>query len=72
MHVGRKILEYLDNRGITQTFLSNKSGIPLAKLNLALNGKRRISLDEYEAICGALGVGTDAFLSPRLPDESTP
>lgn len=68
MNIGTKIKDHLESRGISQVFLSNKSGIPPAKLNLALNGKRRLSLSEYESICWALGVGVDTFMEPRPPE----
>lgn len=67
MCVGQKIKAYLKDNGITQTFVANKAGIPVQKLNLSLNGNRKLDLDEYELICGALSVGTDKFLTPRLP-----
>lgn len=67
MCVGLKIKNYLRNNGISQTFVSEKTGIPLAKLNLSLNGNRRLDFTEYELICGALSVGADKFLEPRLP-----
>lgn len=69
MIVGLEIKKYLEGKGITQAFLSRKTGIDVAKLNLALNGIRRLSLDEYSLICGALGVDTNFFLKPRLPDR---
>lgn len=65
MKTGTKIKTYLDERGISQIFLSEKSGIPASKLNLALNGKRKLTFDEYESICWALGVGVDTFLEPK-------
>lgn len=68
MCVGEKIKSYLENNGITQTFVANKTGIPVQKLNLSLNGNRRLDFDEYELICGALSVGTDKFLEPKLPE----
>lgn len=68
MEVGLKIKTYLDQNGISQTFLSRKSGIELQKLNLALNGNRRFTFPEYETICWALGVNTDKFLKPRMPN----
>ena len=67
MDVGMKIKGYLESIGVSQAFLSTKSGIPPAKLNLALNGKRRLSLPEYESICWALGVGVDTFMEPKPP-----
>ena len=48
MCVGEKIKSYLENNGITQTFVANKTGIPVQKLNLSLNGNRRLDFDEYE------------------------
>ena len=65
METGIKIKNYLEERGISQVFLSAKSRIPSPKLNLALNGKRKLTFDEYESICWALGVGVDTFLEPK-------
>lgn len=68
MGVGVKIKEYLAENGISQTHISSKTGIELPKLNLALNGKRKMTFEEYELICWALNVDTDKFLVPRSPD----
>lgn len=68
MEVGMKIKKYLDDNGISQVFLSEKTGIACPKLNLALNGKRRMTFEEYELICGALGVEAGFFLRARMPD----
>lgn len=65
METGVKIKRYLDERGISQSFLSKKSLIPAPKLNLALNGNRKLTFAEYEAICYALDVGVDTFLEPK-------
>lgn len=69
MCVGLKIKTYLDKNGISQTHISNETKIPLSKLNLALNGKRRLTFEEYELICGAVDVGVDKFLEPRKPES---
>ena len=68
MCVGTRIKQYLMNSGISQSYVSEKSGIPPAKLNLSLNGKRRLTFEEYEVICGVLSVEAGRFLCPRLPD----
>jgi len=68
METALDIKKYLDEHGITQVFVTRKTGIEVAKLNLALNGNRRLTFDEYSLICGVLGVNTDYFLKPRLPD----
>lgn len=69
MCVGQKIKSYLKDNGISQTFVSEKAGIPLSKLNMSLNGNRRLDFGEYELICGALSVGVDKFLEPRKPKK---
>lgn len=69
MGVGGKIKEYLAENGISQTFISAKTGIELPKLNQVLNGNRKMKLEEYELICWALNVNTDKFLMPRSPES---
>lgn len=69
MKTALEIKNYLEENGITQMFLSRKTGISAAKLNLALNGHRRLTFDEYSIICGVLGLNTDYFLKPSLPDK---
>ena len=65
MCVGQRIKKYMNDNGIKQTFVSEKTGIPNPKLCASLNGKRRLQFEEYELICGALSVGTDMFLEPK-------
>ncbi len=69
MQTNLEIKKYLEENGITQAFISRKTGIEQSKLSLALNGERRLTFDEYSLICGVLGVNTDKFLRPRLPDK---
>lgn len=73
MSVEHKIKTYLENKGISQAFISRKTGINRVKLNLSLNGNRKLTFDEYELICGALNVGVDQFLSPAVyqPNSET-
>lgn len=71
MEIGVKINNYLKSNGISQSFLSSKIGMNPSKLNLALNGKRKLNLSEYESICWALGVGVEMFLEPKAPVEQT-
>jgi len=64
-----EIKKYLEGNGITQAFISRKTGIEPSKLSLSLNGERRLTFGEYALICGVLGVNTDKFLKPRMPKE---
>lgn len=67
MCVGQKIKAYISSNGIKQKFLAEQIGISEQKLCLSLNGDRKLSFEEYEKICGCLGVNTDKFLTPRVP-----
>lgn len=71
METGKQIKAYLSEIGTSQKFLSYKTGIPMAKLNLALNGKRRLTLDEYALICWALNIPSDKFITPHPPKNKT-
>ena len=64
LNVGVMIKTYLEENGISQAFVSRETNINPVKLNMALNGNRRLGLDEYALICGVLGVNTDRFLKP--------
>lgn len=69
MQANLEIKKYLKEIGMTQIHLSKKAKIPAPKLNLALNGERKLTLDEYARICWALGVSTDKFLKPMIPEK---
>ena len=68
METALEIKRYLEDNGISQAFIIRKTGIEVSKLSLALNGIRRLTMEEYALICGALGVNTDKFLKPRMPE----
>lgn len=65
---GKSISQYLKENGISQAFLSRKTGIAPSKLSQSLKGNRKLTLDEYCVICGVLDVNTDKFLEPKQPD----
>lgn len=63
-----EIKEYISEKGITQSFICKKTGISGPKLSMSLSGKRELSIEEYELICGALEVDTNYFIHPHLPN----
>ncbi|MEY8536649.1 helix-turn-helix transcriptional regulator [Blautia pseudococcoides] len=69
MQINLEIKKYLEENGITQAFISRKTGIEPSKLSIALNGDRKFTLEEYSLICGVLGVNTDRFLKPQIPKD---
>ena len=68
MDVGIRIKQFMDQKDISQIWLSQKTNIHPSKLNLSLSGKRRMTFNEYQVICWALGVGVDEFMAPRPPE----
>lgn len=65
-----RILNYIRNKGISQTFISKKTGINKSTLSAKLNGKTKIVADDIELICGALEIQPAEFLSPRPPHQT--
>lgn len=61
MKVYKEIKRYLDDSGISQTFVAEKAGINLVALNMSLNGNRRLTADEYISICKALNLEPNFF-----------
>lgn len=68
MDVGSKIKDYMEERNISQVDLCKRTNISPSKMNLSLNRKRRLTFQEYQTICWALGVGVDAFMEPQPPE----
>lgn len=65
MIIGKLIKKYLDENGITQTFICGKTNIPDSIFSNMLNGKRKIEIDEYESICKALNLPVNYFTELR-------
>lgn len=60
--VGKRIKEYLTERGIKQTFLAQKTGLGDAVMSDICNDNRRIDCIEYYRICRALDVPLETFM----------
>ena len=50
MSVGKRIRLYLIEKGISQTWVSERTKIAGPKLNASLNDKRRLDVTEFSAI----------------------
>ena len=64
-----KLKRYIEQSGIKQKFISEKTSIPEPTLSLILNGKRKCEVGEYASICNALGVEFELFVSPADPEK---
>ncbi len=63
--LGSKIKNHMEERGIKQTFLSEKTGIKPQIINAILNGNRKIETNEYFAICKALEKPLEYFFEKQ-------
>ena len=61
--VGQRIKAYLEENGIKQVFVSEKTGIQPMVLSTMLSGQRKIGVMEYYRICQALKVDMMTFIA---------
>ena len=59
--VGKKLGVYLKEHGITQTWLSNQTGIEQPKIANVLSGKRKLTADELVVIAATLNLDLSFF-----------
>lgn len=59
--MGTKIKEYIRASGLKISAIAERAGIPMNKFSPMINGKRKITVEEYFAICDALGVSVNTF-----------
>lgn len=67
--VGGKIKQYMLSKGISQSFISSKTGIQVGVLNAILNSKRKLYAEEYFAICEVLDVQLAMFKAEVIPNN---
>ena len=67
--IGLRVKKYLDENGIKYSYLSEKSGIPMNMLSPTLNGKRKMSAEEYFTICEVLGLSAETFAPSNNESE---
>lgn len=59
--IGAEIKSYLNENGLKQKIIAEKSNIPNQTLNAILNEKRKLETEEYFMLCNAIGVSVDYF-----------
>ena len=62
MELNENIKKYLEEHGITQKFLCDKTGITPEKICNIINGKRKITGEELLKVAQALNVNANIFL----------
>lgn len=61
MLIALNIRNYLEDKGITQEWLAQKIGMSKQTMSATLKGTRRLTAEEYVAICAALDLSMDYF-----------
>lgn len=61
MTVSENIRSYLKEKGIMFAAVADKTGMRRDSFTSCMNGKRKITVDEYVRICNALDVPLDTF-----------
>lgn len=63
--VGKAIKEYLESKGIMQSFLVKKTGLTATQISDICNGKCQITVPVYYRICKALEVPLETFVNDK-------
>lgn len=63
MKVYQKVKAYIDANGLKQVVVAGKCGISAVTFNAIMNGRRKLYADDLRAICLALNVSPEVFIS---------
>ena len=70
MNAAMQLKQLVEERGVTYTFLSNKTGISVDAISKNFMGKRRMLADEMISICAVMGINLNDLRGTTL--ESHP
>ena len=62
MNVQERVSEYILNNGIKQSFIVERTGLNKDIISAILNKRRKMTADEFEIICRALGKTPNDFM----------
>lgn len=65
MLVHEKVKQYLEERGIRQSFIAEKCSMSATTFNAMMNGKRKMYAEDLRAICYALEVSPERFVESK-------
>ena len=60
--VHEKMRDYIYTVGLKISVIEERAGLPKKTLSPILHGKRKMSVEEYIAICRAMGVDYSLFM----------
>lgn len=62
MAIASAIRDYLQDHGIKQVFIAEKCGWSKQKTSCIINGKYKMTVEDYQALCKCIGVPYELFL----------
>lgn len=68
MKTYERIRLYLEEKGLKQTAVARRSGIPTVTFNAMMNGKRKMYAEDLVAICIALNEPPETFI--KIPTDN--
>lgn len=66
MQVAEKMRKYVVEKGLKQSAIAQKANMREDTLSTILNGKRKLTVDEYITLCIAMGVSPMAFIQDTV------
>lgn len=62
MSVQQRVADYVENNGIKQAFIVEKTGLTRNVVSAILKSKRKMTVDELELFCRALNQKPSSFI----------
>lgn len=62
MEVQSRVIRYVKDVGIKQSFIAKKTGLSENAVSNIFNGKRKMSADEFMKVCQAIGKTPNDFM----------
>ena len=63
MLIASVLKNLIEDKGVTYTFISSKTGITVDAISKSLSGKRRLAADEMILICQAANIDLSELLA---------
>lgn len=69
MNLSKELSQYIKNHGITLTFISKNTDIPVDRISRILNRGSKMRGDEFLEICAVLDIDPNIF-KPKLKEKN--
>ena len=66
-----RLKQFIEERGLIQKFVAQKTGIEEVALSNILNGRQKCSLENYVKLCNFFNVPFDSFIDTVVGDADT-